>query len=136
MRISSSIGSGSDRRSLGSLDIRPEESPRQWALSAAAAQAAISTYGCSATASFRLQSLNRGLEFNHGLRSVPHAFKVCFELHGGCGVADDDQVVVLRLLAARAEVRRARAQKIAVDLVSLEMHERAAALAPDVVGEV
>ena len=58
------------------------------------------------------------------------------ELCSGAKIADDDQVVVLRVLAARAEVRRARAQKSAVNLLSLEVHERTAALDPDVVGEV
>jgi hypothetical protein len=71
-----------------------------------------------------------------GWSPVPHALKVRFEFRGGARVTYDDQVVFLRVLAARAEVRRARAQDLAVDLVSLQVHERAAALDPDVVGEV
>ena len=38
--------------------------------------------------------------------------------------------------ATCTEIRRARAQNIPVNLISLQMHKRAAALDPDVVGQV
>ncbi len=84
----------------------------------------------------RLQRIDRRRELNHRLRRVPHALKVRVELRGGVGVADHDQVVVLFVLAARAEVRRARPQNLPVDRVSLLVHDRAAALDPHIVGEI
>ena len=54
----------------------------------------------------------------------------------GSGIPDHDKIVILLVLTAGAEVRRARAQKDAVDGVGLQVHERAAALDPHVVREI
>jgi exodeoxyribonuclease V alpha subunit len=51
---------------------------------------------------------------------------------GHCGLPTDQLIP----LASGAEVRRACAQESTVDLVSLEVHERATALDSDVVGEI
>jgi hypothetical protein len=54
---------------------------------------------------FRLQRFDSRLKLNHRLGRIPHALEVRIKLRRGGRVADHDQVVVLRVLAASAEIR-------------------------------
>jgi hypothetical protein len=71
-----------------------------------------SSDGCSAAVvgtartwcSFRFQRVNRRSKLDHWLRGIPHPLKVRVELCRSSRVADHDQVVILCVLAARAEV--------------------------------
>ena len=84
----------------------------------------------------RLKRPDRGLELDHRLRGIPHALEMRLELRYRASVADYNKVVVLRVLAARAEVSCAGPQSLPVDRVSLQVHERPAALDSHVVGQV
>ena len=63
---------------------------------------------------------NSIIEFDHRLRSVPHALKMRLELRHRASVSDHDQIIVLRVLAARTEIRGACAEQLPVDRMSLE----------------
>src|SRR5208337_4915203 len=92
--------------------------------------------GAVATRSLRLQCVYRRSELRHRLGSVPHAFEMDVELRCNAFVPDHAQIIVLRPLAARAEIRRSRAQYLSVDRIGLQVHERASALDPHVVREI
>ena len=55
----------------------------------------------------RLERVDRRPELDHGLRRIPHALEMRLELRRRARVADHNEVVVLCVLAARAEIRRA-----------------------------
>src|SRR5271166_3038961 len=78
----------------------------------------------------------RRLKLDHRFPRIPHAFKVRIELRGCASVANHDEIIVLRVFAACAEIRRARAELLPVDRIGLQVHKRAAALDPYGVGEV
>src|SRR5271166_6862011 len=63
----------------------------------------------------RLKRLDRRLELDHRLGRDPHALEVRVELRRDPVVANDHEVVVLLMLAAGAEVRRAGTQDLTVD---------------------
>ena len=64
------------------------------------------------------------------------AFEMRLELRHRARVADHNEVVVLRILAACTEVSCAGPQSLPVDRVGLQVHERPAALDPHVVRQV
>ena len=89
--------------------------------------------GCQAL--LRLQRLDRRAELDPRLRRVPHAFEMRLKLLLRRRVADHDEVVVLRVVGA-VKLAAPAPQSLPVDRVSLQVHERPAALDPHVVRQV
>ena len=59
-------------------------------------------------------SLPRLLAQTRSSRGVPHSFEMRFELADGAGVAENDEIIILRVFARGREIGRAGPQHSAV----------------------